>query len=551
MKPRTKKRRWILWTALALAVVIAIGTILVNRARKALEAMMPAYQQAQATRGDLELTVYGSGSLAPSKSVNVPAPISGTVGEWYYDVGDEVKKGDILGVIDTDRYEEEVEALKDKIEELKTAVETYQEEQDTSIAYSPIDGVVKEVYVQPGSDVSRVNQVYGCYMRLAPDATMTVTFSPSGGYAGDVGDYVTLHPEGYDAVTGKVVAVSGPASTVEVEAYIPSGTRVTIKDIRDKEEIGSGILQAKNEVVITGSQKVAAVYVKAGQSVSKGQQLIKYDSEVSGGIEGKQKDLAEAEAELAELEDASPEIIANADGVITNINTGELVRELTAAQISPLDAMDLIVGIDELDISKIEIGQSASISIDALPDKTYTGTVSRISQVGQAMGGVTTYDVTLTIEETGGLRIGMNASAEILVDKREGVVMLPLEAIQYEGDRPYVLLADGEGVQAQAPAGEADSEDMAGVKAVPNMAGSFAAAMNGGGTVRYIEVGLMNEQFAEIISGVSEGDMVLVPVSNEGLQWGDMGMGMGGTVIVTESRTTEESSDSSRGRWQE
>lgn len=557
MKPR-KKRRWIIWTSLALVVVIVLVIVGVNRAKKALEAMMPAYQQEQATVGDLALTVYGSGSLAPTDSINVPAPMSGTVAEWYFDMGDEVREGDILGVMDTDRYDEEVDALKDKIEELDTAIENYQDQLDTSIAYSPIDGIVKEVYVEPGSDVSRINQVYGCYMRVAPDETMTVSFSPTGGYAQDVGDYVIIHPEGYGDVTGQVVTVAGSTSIAEVSSYIPSGTSVTLLDIRDKEEIGSGTLVAKNVVTINSQNKVAAVYAQAGQRVAKGQKLLKYDSDVTGSIEDKQGDLADAKEELSELENASPQIIATADGVLTAVNDTELVRDLTAAQISPLDAMDLIVAVDELDIGRIQVGQSASVTIDALPDDTYTGTVSRISQVGQAMGGVTTYDVTLTIQETGGLRIGMNASAEILVDKREGVIILPLEAVQYQGDRPYVLLADGgapagdsdaQDPEADAAAGEKDFADMTDEERqamVADRAGSFTAgAANSGGTVRYIEVGMMNEQYAEIVSGLEAGDTVLVPVSSSSQDWGNMG-GMGGPVVVTESRSTGTRGG---GRW--
>jgi HlyD family secretion protein len=553
MKTR-KKRRWIIWTSLALVVVIVFVVVVVNKAKKTLEAMMPAYQQEQASIGDLSLTVYGSGSLAPTDSINVPAPMSGTVAEWYFDMGDEVKEGDILGVMDTDRYDEEVDALKDKIDELETAIENYQVEQDASIAYSPIEGVVKEVYVQPGSDVSRVNQVYGCYMVIAPDETMTVSFTPSGGYARDVGDYVRIVSDGYDAVNGKVVSVAGATSTAEVAAYIPSGTSVTIEDISGKEEIGSGTLVAKNAVTITGQNEIAAVNVQSGQRVAKGQQLLKYDSAVTGSIEDKKDDLADAKEELSELEDASPEIVATADGVLTAVNDTELVKDLTAAQISPLDAMDLIVAIDELDIGKIQVGQSADISIDALPDESYTGSVSRISQVGQAMGGVTTYDVTLTIQETGGLRIGMNASAEILVDKREGVVILPLEAIKYQGDRPYVLLADdsaragdneAQGANADVTGGKnfADMTDEERQAMVQNMTDSLA---NGGGTVQYIEVGLMNEQYAEIINGIEAGDTVLVPVSSSLMDFSNMVMG-GGQVVVTESHSE---SGSRGGRWE-
>lgn len=558
MRSRTrKKRRWIIWTALALTAVVIVVVIFVNRAKKALEALMPEYQQVEASIGDLDLTVYGSGVVEPESEETVPAPMSGSVAEWYFEIGDEVREGDILGVMDTDTNDEEIDALKVKIDELSDAIESAQDQLDSSIAYAPIDGVVKELYVQAGSDISLVNQVYGCYMRLAPDATMTITFTPSGGYANDVGDYVCLCADGYDPVMAEVVEINGPASTAEVKAYISSGTSVTVKNSTQEEEIGTGTLTGKDEVTITGKEQIAAVYVGIGQRVEKGEKLLKYDSEASGSIADKQKDLAEAEADLDELEAASPEIIATADGVLTYASDTDLRKDLTAARISPLDTMQITVAVDELDIAKIQEGQTATVSVDALPDAEYTGTVSRISQIGQAAGGVTTYDVTLTIGATEGLRIGMNASAEILVDSRKDVVILPLEAIQYQGDKPYVLLA---GTQGGAPQDQQSLMNQYGVSSQEELQEKIqdmtdeerqafmkdamrAASTDSQGTATFVEVGLMNEQYAEIISGVNAGDAVLMPVSTSNSSFNGM---MGGPVVVTETR----SGNAGGGRYQ-
>ena len=151
----------------------------------------------------------------------------------------------------------------------------------------------------------------------------------------------------------------------------------------------------------------------------------------------------------------------------------------------------------------------------------------------------------------------MNSSAEIQVDKREGVIILPLDAIQYQGDRPYVLLADG-GAQAgdseaQGPAADGkDFADMTDEEQQAMAADMMNSLANGGGTVQYVEVGMMNEQYAEIVSGLSAGDTVLVAVSSSMQDWTNMG-GMGGmgggTVVVTESRPSSDSG--SRGsRWE-
>ncbi len=61
------------------------------------------------------------------------------------------------------------------------------------------------------------------------------------------------------------------------------------------------------------------------------------------------------------------------------------------------------------------MGQSVQVTADAVPDKTYTGVVTRVSMKGTSNGGTTTYPVKVRIDETDGLRPGMNANAEIVV----------------------------------------------------------------------------------------------------------------------------------------
>ena len=92
--------------------------------------------------------------------------------------------------------------------------------------------------------------------------------------------------------------------------------------------------------------------------------------------------------------------------------------------------MEMVVQIDELDISSVEVGQEASIAMDALEDKTYTGEVTQISQIGSTNSGVTTYSVTLRLTADEELKIGMNGTATIVVEKVEDAVLVPLQALQ-------------------------------------------------------------------------------------------------------------------------
>ena len=79
-----------------------------------------------------------------------------------------------------------------------------------------------------------------------------------------------------------------------------------------------------------------------------------------------------------------------------------------------LSYLVMVINVDELQVSDVSVGQSVQVTADAVPDKTYTGTVTRVSMKGTSSGGTTTYPVTVRIDETEGLRPGMNANAEIV-----------------------------------------------------------------------------------------------------------------------------------------
>jgi len=149
------------------------------------------------------------------------------------------------------------------------------------------------------------------------------------------------------------------------------------------------------------------------------------------------------------------------------------------------DNVEVTVNIDELDILTLEVGQSAVITLDALPDDTFTGTVTKISDVGSSQSGVTTYPVTISIDvpEDTAVKAGMNASATIVTASSDNVLLIPMNALQEEGEETFVYV-----VSAAASADEAQGGAM--------------------GERRTVETGLSDGVNVEIISGLQEGEMV-------------------------------------------
>ena len=265
--------------------------------------------------------------------------------------------------------------------------------------------------------------------------------------------------------------------------------------------------------------------------------------------------------------------------------------------------MNLTIAVDELDVVQVEIGQPVSIAIDALSSLELTGEVYKIAPVGNNSGGVTTYDVELTFDAAGtGVRSGMNATGEIEVASADDVLYVPVEALMTIKNQTYVMVADGgttvladaaqsaasgsqrgsrgQGMQGGMPSGgqmpdmgdmpqmgempegmpqggaPAQAEEDTGLVArvknlVSGVTGKVRAWLYEGvettsaaqvtGSLVKVEVGMQNDDYAQITSGLSEGDVVLYTASDDdnsssmfggmmmgGMGGGSMGGGMGG-----------------------
>ena len=128
----------------------------------------------------------------------------------------------------------------------------------------------------------------------------------------------------------------------------------------------------------------------------------------------------------------------------------------------------------------MQVGQNADIAMDALTDKTYSAVVSKVSQIGTPNGGVTVYNVTLTIDGDENLKFGMNGTATIRIEEVNDVLLVPLTALNTSRGESYVWLQSDDA-----------SSDEPGVRTT-------------------VETGLSDENYAQVLSGLDEGDVVLI-----------------------------------------
>ncbi|GIP32113.1 efflux RND transporter periplasmic adaptor subunit [Paenibacillus sp. J2TS4] len=163
---------------------------------------------------------------------------------------------------------------------------------------------------------------------------------------------------------------------------------------------------------------------------------------------------------VAELEKQKQDVItitAPISGKVTAIDIstdGQRVQEGTAiCTITDYNHLQTVIQVDELDIPKVKTGQPATIHLDALEELQLEGEVVKIADEGSPSNGVSLFNVTIAFPAQEGVRVGMTTSADIMVESKENVLLIPIEAVQERGGQTFVMVSNEEGEAGEGPDG--------------------------------------------------------------------------------------------------
>ncbi len=197
-----------------------------------------------------------------------------------------------------------------------------------------------------------------------------------------------------------------------------------------------------------------------------------------------QLDQAGVALDMARTELDKARIEAPFSGIVTSVDIKEGQDLHSANYATPaimlVDPVEVKMEglIDEIDIAQVHEGLEAVVVLDALPDEEVMGEVTFISPSGTTQMGVVSYKATISLKNPGGnLKDGMSATADIVIESRDDVLLLANRAIRGSWDDPWVEVLGDEGQVEQ----------------------------------RQIVLGLSDGMDAEAISGLSEGEKVVVP----------------------------------------
>ena len=193
------------------------------------------------------------------------------------------------------------------------------------------------------------------------------------------------------------------------------------------------------------------------------------------GVEQAQLSLDQAQSRLADAELTAPH-----DGVVTTVGVqeGELVGGQPAFVLTDLSEYHVEVTVDEIDIGRVTEGQPVTVTLDALPGEALSGQVEAIAETPSLEAGVVSYKVTIRLDPTTApLRVGMTATVDIETERRENV-----------------LLAPNRFVRLDRATGQAFVDKL----------------VNGEPTSVEIQIGLRDETHSEVLSGLEEGDVIVL-----------------------------------------
>ena len=470
-------------------------------------------------RRDLTTAVSGTGTITPIDSYYLKPLVTGEVLEAPFEVGDRVEKGDVLYRLDAGDAQMNIQQSELSV---RQAQKGYDDLAKNLTVRAGAEGVVQQVLVQKGDTVAPGSPI----AEIADTSTLTLTLPfhsadaqrvfPGQSAQVTIAGSLEVLPGTVESVSTADLVGTGGALVRNVKLRVESPGALTCDhsataEVGDISCAGSGKFQEalRQTISAQASGEVTSVPVSAGSRVSAGDVLAELGGtaaqsaleDLSIAMENARLSLQRAQDALENYTIPSP---ISGTVIEKNVKAGDNVNNIESgslAVIYDLSYLKLEMNISELDLSKIQEGQTVDITADAIPGQVFQGKVDRVSINGTTTNGFTTYPATILLEDYGGLNPGMNVSADIVVERKEQALTIPASAVQ-RGDTVLVPL---EGCLSEDGAAVAD----------PSKVEERTVTLGGG-----------DGEFVEITSGLSEGETVLVPLQAQG------GMNGGGAAMT-------------------
>ncbi|MEF3304673.1 HlyD family efflux transporter periplasmic adaptor subunit [Paenibacillus sp. GYB003] len=509
-------KRTMKWTIVA-AVAVALGgggTYWFAKSDRPTTAAQSAEQTAKVQRGNIRLSVSGTSQFSTQNLQNITAPADGTIKTMNLTRSQPVKKDDILVEISNSSLEA---ALKDA----QTALETQQQELNDLLKQkqglrivAPASGKLAIANLDVGSSVNKSAKLGTVSVIAKLLAKLPFPLEEAAGFK--AGDEVDLSIAGFALTkTGRVQSVGQTVKadasgnrlvdvTVEVDndgtlaadmeasgTMIAGGREIKAKGTAKLEAVQTAVLLSETSGTIAEMKKKDGDIVQAGEliAVVANDTLDESIASKQASIERQLRTVESAQQKVDDLTIKAPfdgvfstDFANQKANVLANFPVGASVTAGSLfGAVASLDVMTLPIQIDELDLTSIKPGLKAEVTVDAIAGKTFQGEVLQVSTVGTTTNGVTYYDAIIAVDNKDQqLKYGMTGTAQILIQDKQNVLTVPIEAIRRQRGSTTVTV--------KRPDGSTEEN-------VP------------------IQIGIQSKTAVEVTGGLNEGDVVVLPKS--------------------------------------
>lgn len=452
------QRTFIMIGAVTIAVLVLLA-IFVPRLMPA-EASAKTSESAVVRRGNLVATVSATGSISPVREAQLAFSATGSLVNLDVKPGDLVKAGQVIAALDT-------RELELQLAQAEASLASAQARFDQLKSPSPADVAAAQAGVASAE---------AALMQLRQPTQTDLLIAKS-----DL-DKARAALDRAQADYDRIGGASNPQIGMTAQA-------LSLQQASLDYQKAQALFNAK--INPTDSQlKQAQSALEQARA-----QLARLNTPNPNEIKNVQAavDQARAARDLAKLRLDYAIIKAPFDGVVTRVDAdwGSTVNAgRVIIAVANVTEYRVKLNIDETDIAKIKVGQDVMIGLDAYPDMSITAKVTDVASTATTVQGVVNYIVTVTLSPgQAPLKIGMTADANIVIAKKDNVLLAPNRAIRAAGNQHFVTI----------PKGSDQTEEIE------------------------VKIGMANDQETEIVDGLKEGQTVIIPLIQQ-LPGGGFGM---------------------------
>ncbi len=528
--PPKKRRKW-LRRLIILVVVIVVAAVLLRACMGGGGSVaVGGYLPVQASVQDMTITVTGSGTVKPNDSYRATTLLRGEILTAPFEEGDMVTKDQVLFTLDPTDAENAIDNAQSAVDRAQLGLEqaqlslndllkTQSDSREDARVKANASGTVTKLYIEQGDTVAAGTPIADILDRDTME--LTVPFHAVQAQTFQVGQAAQVSVTGSGSVLSGVISEIGAADQVlpgnavvrQVVIQVPnpgaldqgSTAAAQVGEVASA-GLGSFDYAQSKQVIALMSGEVETLSVREGDRVSNGQVLGSFEvPDLQGQIDTARLNVRSAELSLRDAQDGlriaqdaleDYTISSPIDGTVIekNYKAGDNIDPSTAAAsgqssylaiIYDMSRLTFDMNVSELDVSRLQVGQSVTFTSSALEGQTFTGHVDKININGTTVAGSTNYPVTVVVDQGEGLYPGMNVSATILVEQLGNALCIPSDAVQ-RGNFVYV--------------------------AGPGACNAAGELVNAGKLEeRAVELGRSDSENIEILSGLEEGETVYIP----------------------------------------